>query len=650
MSADGDASPSDGDAGDGDNESWTDPAAEPHYTETREACARRNPLRNLYFGDLHAHTALSWDAYGYEVRATPEEAWAFARGEGEIRLAPLDENGVGTRRARLARPLDFAALTDHIEYVGEMELCTTPGGAVYDSERCADLRAGGQNVVTAFGLKLAVSTPERFPDLCGADGAACREAAARVWKRIQNAAEAAYDRSAACAFTAFVAYEYTASTAVVNWHRNVLFRNDAVPELPPSYFEAADPDGLWDRLEEQCLGADGPCEVITLPHNSNWSNGNLYSPYYLDEALEAQRQAAARRTVMEPVVELFQHKGDMECKNGFAGLADDPYCDFEKIREADFVDCGDTPGSGGVNGFGCISRLDFLRNVFAFGLQEERRLGLNPYRVGVIGSTDTHNGAPGLVEDWGFPGHVGATDASPELRLGPGTITHQPRLYNPGGLAAVWAVENSRDAIFEALRRREVYATSGPRLSVRVFAGAGLPQDWCEREDRVERGYRDGVPMGGVLAGDAGAAPLVVVEALADEGDEAHPGADLMLVQLVKGRLDAQGETHLEIVDLAGQAVERSQADEETCSPVGGARRLCAVWRDPDFDPSQPGFYYIRVLQTPTCRWTAHDCADAAQAGQPPEACNDPEIAKTAFERAWTSPIWIEPADRAKIR
>jgi hypothetical protein len=638
--ADVEATDDDADTDDTDDGGWT-------YTEDREPCADRNPLRNAYYGDLHAHTLLSFDAYGYDLRVTPAQAYGFAHGE-EIRLPPLDADGNGTRSARLLRPLDFAALTDHLDLVGEVRLCLTPGSPPYDTPECADFRAGGEMAVAHLGMMLAQEPPERSSAICGADGADCRTATAEVWGEIRAAAEAAYDRSATCGFVSFPGYEYTATPFVSNLHRIVVFRTAAVPDLPPTRFEQPAPLGLWTELAATCLDAGTACDVIVVPHNANWSNGRLFALDYGEApTLEEQRRVAELRARLEPVFEIFQHKGNQECKNGFAGVLGlpDPFCDFEQIREADFEDCGDGVGVGGVIGMGCISRLDFLRNVLKAGLQERARLGFNVYRLGVIGDTDTHNGAPGNVAERGFPGHVGLVDDTPLKRLGDGTVTHEGLVNNPGGLAGVWAEERSRDAIFSALRRRETFATTGPRISVRFFAGWEYPADLCGRSDLVATGYAQGVPMGGLLPArpTAATAPTFVVHAAADPGTTGNPGTSLQVVQIVKGWLDAGGVSHERVFDVAGDRDNGAAVDPATCTPTGaGADELCAVWTDPEFDAAQQAFWYVRVLENPTCRWSAWDCLALDPAERPPP-CSDPAVARVIQERAWSSAVWYEP-------
>ncbi len=461
------------------------PGAEVTYTETRQPCAHRNPTRNLYFGDLHLHTRHSWDAYAYENRVTPREAYAFAQGAA-LRLAPLDAGGKGTRQVRLGRPLDFASVTDHSEFIGEVRVCTTPGTTAYDTDACKTFRKGSTAAVTPWGMRLVSPDGEkRIKGVCGADGAACLKAAGEVWQEMQKATEEAYDRTSACKFVSFHGYEYTATPVVTNLHRNVIFRNNKVTKLPISYYEEPNPWGLWDALRKRCLEAGTGCDTLVIPHNMNWSNGTMFHPEKKNPKKPKDPVAAAKlRLRLEPVMEIFQHKGDMECANGLTGMGgDDPLCTFEKIRAQPLPDCGDGWGWGAVQDSGCVSRLDFVRGIYLEGLKQHKKLGLNPYRLGIMGSTDSHNGTPGLTWEKGFPGHVGTSDDTPAKRLGAGNLTHRGHVNNGGGLAAVWAVERSRDAIFEAIRRREIYATSGPRIKVRFFGGWELPGDLCSRSD-----------------------------------------------------------------------------------------------------------------------------------------------------------------------
>jgi hypothetical protein len=619
----------------------TDPT--PTYTEERAQCRDRNPQRNLYFGDLHVHTGLSFDAYENDVRTGPADSYAFARGE-PLALPPLGADGEGTREAVLERPLDFAAVTDHSEFLGETSLCADPSSAAYDSETCVTLREESD---TPFALALAQRRPARFDDVCGPDGAPCLERANRVWRQVRDDAEAAYDRSADCRFTSFVAYEYTNVANGNVAHRNVIFRNAQVPEQPVSFYEEPTPEGLWRRLRDECTEAGTGCDVLAIPHNPNQSAGTMFAPRYAGtEDEDGERAVAALRARMEPLVEIYQHKGASECALGLSGVLGEPdeLCGFELLRPPPFPDCGDGTGVAGALGTGCISRRDFVRNALATGLAEQRRLGVNPFQLGIVASTDTHTGTAGATEERGWAGHSGRGDEDPVRRVsapeGPSTIPDRIRA-SPGGLAAVWAVENSRDAIFEALRRRETYGTSGTRMSVRFFGGPDLPADLCERGDLLDVAYERAVPMGGELGRSRGGLTFVAM-AFRDPGTPERPSAPLQRIQIIKGVATEDGSPLIRVFEIAGDPDNGARVDPQTCERSGpGFDSLCGVWTDPTFDPDERAFYYVRVLENPSCRWSAYVC-NAIPEGERPPACDDPST-RTAQERAWTSPIWYVP-------
>ncbi|MEM6788200.1 MAG: DUF3604 domain-containing protein [Myxococcota bacterium] len=599
----------------------------------REDCALSVPTRQALYGDLHAHTILSFDARSYDTVLRPADAYRFARGEA-VMLPPLVD-GVGTRAVQLDRPLDFAAITDHGELLAEVYRCNTPDSPGYESANCELYRRDVGSGALHFGFQVSADDPQRFPDVCG-DG--CRDTIADRWREMVDAAEDAYDKTSACAFTAFPAYEYTNSRSISNRHRNVVFAGRTVPEIPVSYYEAPTSYALWTQLREQCRDADDECDVIVIPHNANISNGNLFNQDRADE-LGIDRVAYGRlRAEMEPVAEIFQHKGDSECRNGFPSVdaEPDPFCDFEKLRPADDETCGDATGSGGMRGGGCSHRRDFLRNVLKEGLEEDASLGINPYVFGFIGSTDTHNGTPGYVASEGFEGHVGLADDTDEERLGEGNITHDGAINNPGGLAAVWAEENTRASIFAAFRRRETFATSGPRIRIRLFGGWSLPDDLCQREDAVTFAYEQAAPMGSQLPPRGAEAPVFYVSAEADA-----QSVPLDRLQIVKG-WTAGGRSRERVFDLAVAGGARPTVDPTTCVANGaGAAALCAVWTDPDFDATEGAFYYARVLEGPTCRWSTQPCATFV--GPDPTGCSDPRVALTVQQRAWSSPVWYRP-------
>ena len=616
------------------------------YTEEREPCADRDPLKRALFGDLHVHTQLSFDAWTNDVRTTMDQAYAFAKGE-PVSLPPLDAEGKPTRKVQLERPLDFVALTDHAEFLAETKLCPDPGAEAYTTHPCEQFNGQGVQGTAALGILLTDTDPERHAEICGEDGAKCLEVAMALWSDVQSAAEAWYDRRSTCELTTFVGYEYSGATELANYHRNVIFRGATVPDYPTSYMEAPTEIALWEALRDECLEAGTGCDVLAIPHNSNWSNGQMFHVEYPGaESLEEQAEAARLRAAIEPLVEIYQHKGDSECSNGFDQVlgGEDELCNFEKLVTS-FADCGNDPGNGMMIGLGCVSRMDFVRYVLTEGLREDERLGANPYKLGIIASTDTHNGTPGMVSEESFGGHVGIEDDTPAKQLAPVELTPGGIVGSPGGLAAVWAEENSRDAIFEAMRRRETFGTSGPRITARFFGGWGYDAALCQDPKLVETGYERGVPMGGDLRprGDDDDAPTFVVSALRDPGTETHPGGMLERIQIIKGWIDDAGNPHQAVHDVAVAEDTSGEVNLETCAPApGGADSLCSVWTDDDFDVNRRAVYYVRVIERPSCRYSWHRCLELPEDERPP-TCNAQSIPKTVHERAWTSPIWYTP-------
>ena len=621
------------------------------FTENREACLDRNPQRNLYFGDLHVHTSLSFDAWAYEIRVTPTEAYRFAKGES-VALPPLDENGVGTRQVQLNRPLDFAAITDHAELLAETMLCADPNSPAYNTARCTNYNQGGGNAVDALALVLGSDEPVRWDDICGLEGINCSKVGQQLWSELQEATEQAYDRSESCSFTAFHGYEYTSAQNISNQHRNIIFRGEEAIAKPITLFDAPTAVELWKQLDSQCLQTSGGCDAIAIPHNANWSNGNMFPvTSSLSEDPDEQKELAELRAKIEPLVEMFQHKGDAECRDDFENIGGDkdPECKFEKMRIDPITDCGDGTGAAAMIGLGCISRRDYARTTLIEGFREEKEHGINPWKIGFIGGTDTHNGTPGMVEETlQFPGHVGIDDDEPLERLGFGNLIPGGILANPGGLVAAWAEENSREALFTALRSREVYATSGTRISLRFFGGWNYPMDMCNSPDWLANAYDDGVPMGGDLDDETGTAPRFLISALADPGTSEYPGAPLHKIQVIKGWLDANGTPTQKIIDVIGGDKEPLSVDMKSCErEEGGTTSLCTVWEDPDFDPTLNAFYYARVLEEPSCRYHTYLC-NQLEEEELPLGCTSPQVAKTIQERAWSSPIWFNTASEVE--
>ena len=484
-------------------------------------------------------------------------------------------------------------------------------------------RMGGPNALVPWGIALGSSAPIRFSDVCGEGADDCVSRASDVWTSLQETADAHYDRTEACSFTSFVAYEWSGTSSLANLHRNVIFRSERVPSAPISHYEAPTVPQLLGDLDRACVGKIDGCDFLSIPHNTNWSNGNMYIPETSDDAEARERVELSAR--YERLLEIFQHKGDAECSNGFSSLdaPPDEFCDFEKLRRIPFTDCGEDTGSNGIVGQGCVSRRDFLRGILVSGLKQWTRYGTNPFEVGVSAATDTHNGTPGRVDEATYVGHFGDREIDREGRLF-AAVPSGPR-NSPGGLLAVWAEENSRGALFDAMQRREVYGTSGPRIGVRMFAG-DLPEDLCDRGDFVSAADAAGVPMGATLEGYEGAAMRVAVRAERDVGTPTAPGRGLERLQVVKGWIGTDGSPRVEVIDVDG-IEEPVGVDEATCAPTGEGRpSLCAVWIDPNFDPNTPTWYYARVLEAPVCRWSWRDCL-SYPASERPELCDDPDAA-----------------------
>jgi hypothetical protein len=595
------------------------------------ACPDRDPLRRPFFGDLHVHTAYSLDASTQQTRARPADAYRFARGQ-TLGIQPFDREGRARRHVKLARALDFAAVTDHAELIGEWNICNTPGLVGHDSMVCRIYRRFPR--IAFFWMNYTASSARRH-DFCGEDGSLCREAARGPWQHIQRAAQEAY---APCSFSSFVAYEWTGAEGTGNnLHRNVIFANASVPELPASFVETPSPPQLWASLRAQCVDADNGCDVVVIPHNPNLGAGRMFRIARADGTPIDAAEARARAE-LERLVEVMQHKGDSECHPGLG--TEDELCGFEKLAMNNF--------SGRYASYLAeppVAR-QFVRNVLKEGLAQEARLGVNPFRFGLIGSTDTHLATPGLVEEAGdYPGHGGAgTPVGEDLPPGlPDALD-----FNPGGLAVLWAEQNTREALFAAMKRRETYGTSGPRMRLRLFGAWDLKADLCRSGGLVEAGYRRGVPMGGRLhRAPPNAAPSFAVSALRDP---AESGTPLQRLQIVKGWTH-QGELRERTFEVAGDPANGAGVDLDTCETQGsGFDALCAVWRDPEFDPRERAFYYARAVENPTCRWSQKLCVargvrcdDPESIGEGLEACCSEDHVRSVQERAWTSPIWYAP-------
>lgn len=578
----------------------------------------KNPFRNVYFGDLHAHTNLSFDSYLFGNRLTLDQAYRFAKGEA---LA-----NPGGERMRLAVPLDFVAITDHAEGFGLHEVCSDPALTEFGTDFCRRMQTPDANMFMELRRQGEQRPPvSTLKDLVGADVDATSFAAI-TWRAVVAAAEK-YDDPGK--FTAFAGYEYSPPLPETGKiHRNVIFRSSDVPANAVSAFDAATELDLWGKLIETC---EEPCSFLTIPHNPNKSWGLAFASHTID----GEPYSAAdwrRRSAVEPLVEMFQAKGNSECSLGFG--ASDEECSFEQFLPP----CAEGQETK------CIFRTSMARDGLKKGLKLEREIGENPLRFGMIGSTDAHNSNPGDAEEWDFRGVTGLFTSSAKRRLDSSLRGNADSLNrNPGGLAAIWAEENTREALFAAMQRKEVYATSGPRIRLRFFGSFDYKQGIASSPDSIASAYRTGVPMGGILSAKPQTSPRFLIQALSDPNS-----ARLDKIQLVKAWLDGR-EVREEVHDVIcsdGRRIDRNTrrctptaatVDLANCAPSrdSGAAELKTLWTDDTFRAGQKAFYYVRVIENPTCRWSTYDSLRIG--ASPPEG-----VPAAITEMAWSSPIWIE--------
>ena len=643
-----------------------------NFSATEDAprnCANANPQRNAYFGDLHVHTAYSSDAYTQGMRATPFDAYRFSFGikpSASLRANATEQafashpNYISrAKHDTLKRPLHFMAVTDHAEFLGETRLCASGNR---DAKFCQMLTKGAAH--NFYMLKFIFSPITwRDEELCGADGTACAQALSSAWQKTIEAAEQWNDTSDACERTTFVGFEYSSHRLGSNLHRNVIFKNARVLENPVSYIDANREWRLWEILDRECLNDPGGCDALAIPHNSNISNGRMFAVDYPNTfSKAAQRRRAQLRAKIEPIVEIMQHKGDSECYVGLPDVAgsEDELCLFEKTEHSvwrrqygDEVPgaCYDGPLADWIPHLGpdCLSSLSYVRYALIEGLSEWQRLGVNPYKMGIIAATDTHNATGGAVEEYDYRGHLGQMDGDRTKRLnrlqGAGSVGD-----NPGGLTGVWAEQNTRASLFTAMKRREVFGTSGPRIRPRFFGGWQYHDNLCDDEQWLDTAYARGVPMGDDLPvqHNSAQAPVFVVHALPDIGASERAKAPLQTLQIIKGWVDDDDIKQQRVYTIAADDTVAG-SDENTCAVPSSnppPSKMCKVWRDPDFNPERASVYYARVIQAPTCRYTHYQCQQLPKAERATHAicAGDERIApKMIRERAWTSPIWYTP-------
>lgn len=592
-----------------------------------------NPDKNAYFGDLHIHTGNSFDAFIFGTRTTPDDAYRFAKGETIVHNGGFEIQLEGP-------PLDFLAVTDHGEYLGVVPAMANPLTQINKTATAQSIFGReATNPREAFlAVGVTIVNGEEIEDIYD------RELMDSVWARTVAATERHNEPGK---FTTFAGYEFTAMRqlniegvlAAANLHRNVIFADEAPTRLFTT-LDSTNPEDLWNWMDSE---RDAGRDVLAIPHNSNASNGEMFAAEtYLGEALSADW--AGLRTRNEPLVEMTQLKGTSETHPSLS-----PNDEFSNFEQYEFF-IGSTAKS-------TVNIGDFVRTAYGRGLELERDKGFNPYAFGLIGSSDTHVSAATLVEKthWGkFP----VDGASPEGRLsvplngardwaedmdGEGDPRQFAAIqYASSGLAGVWAEANTREAIFDAMQRKETFGTSGPRLRVRLFAGFDYTDDMLTAPDMVRQAYARGVPMGGTLKGGE-TPPRFLGWAMQDA-----LSAPLQRMQMIKVWTQ-DGQTRERVYDIAcgdggapDTATQRcadngARVSIETCATEPGQAKaeMKVLWTDPDYAEGQNAVYYVRALENPTCRWSTWD---AIRNGTPP----NPDIATTVQERAWTSPVFIK--------
>jgi hypothetical protein len=582
----------------------------------------------VYFGETHLHTSYSTDAGMVGNTLGPEDAYRIARGEPFV-------SSMGVP-GQLSRPFDFVVITDHSENLGlapaiarsdPLLLASPWGKAVHDL-----VKAG--KPMEAFDMFVAQI-------MKGENALEGDEMLRTYWQKETAAAEEFNEPGL---FTALIGYEWSSAPAGANLHRNVIFRDGKAKAdtiIPFSSFDSVDPEDLWAFLEAYEKDTGG--QVLAIAHNGNLSDGLMFDDVTLTTKKPLDRDYAERRMRWEPIYEVTQIKGDGETLPALS--PNDEFADYYTWEPASFSALTTTPE---------MLPKEYAREALKRGLAFEQSIGANPFKFGMIGSTDAHTSIPSTEED-SFFGKISPAEPSGDPLRYEEIVNGRPnpdpevktRLYESmaGGLTAVWARENTREALWDAMKRKEVFATTGTRLRVRVFAGWDLAESDLARSNFAEHGYDHGVPMGGDLSkAPDGKAPTMLVRVLRDPD-----GANLDRVQIIKGWLDKYGKTHERIYDIAcadGREIKNRRCERPVGNTVNiaeasytnsiGAPFLATAWTDPDFDAKQRALYYVRVLEIPTPTWLAFD-AKYFKVDLPDDALMEGQ------ERAYTSPIWYTP-------
>jgi len=586
---------------------------------------------NVFFGDTHLHTSYSTDAGMVGNTLGPEEAYRIAR--GETVKASFGEY------VKLKRPLDFVVIADHAENLGLAPAISEGNPKLQDSEfgkKISKLASTPGKEEDAFDLWVGTALIEGRNPLAGLG------LEQTYWQKSTAAAEKFNEPGK---FTALIGFEWTSAPGGNNLHRNVIFRGDkskADQIVPLASYDTDDPEKLWAWMADYEKKTGG--KMLAIPHNGNVSQGLMFDDVTLTTKKPLDKAYAESRMRWEPLYEVTQMKGDGEAHPFLS--PDDEFADFETWDTGSFGPKTTTKEHW---------PREYAREAFKRGLAYEKTLGANPFKFGLIGSTDSHTSVPSAEEDNYF-GKVSLLEPGAGETRYEETIIGRPNpdkksqitatRVSASGLAAVWARDNTREALWDAMKRKEVYGTTGTRLKVRVFGGFDFSAADIDRMDFAEEGYKRGVPMGGDLTtSPSGKAPGFLVRALRDPD-----GANIDRVQIIKGWLDAKGESQEKVYDLAVSDGRKIGADGRSKTPVGntvnvkeasysnsiGDAYQQAYWQDPAFDAKQKAFYYVRVIEIPTPRWTTYDAKHFGR--ELPHG-----VPTSIQERAYTSPIWYTP-------
>jgi hypothetical protein len=588
--------------------------------------AGRNFPTRVLWGDTHLHTSLSLDARAFGTTLGPEEAYRFARGE-EV----TSSHG---ERVKLAQPLDWLVIADHSDGMGTMNEIIAGNSTLLQDPMVKGwydkLQQGGETALMAVMDIIDSFTSGNIPPILLEEGFI-----SSVWENYLETAEKYNDPGR---FTTIIGYEWTSTEGGNNLHRNVLYRDGADQArrmLPYTTTESFNPEDLWKwmaKYEEKTGG-----RLLALAHNGNLSNGIMFPEINPDTGKPLTREYAETRIKWEPIYEVTQIKGDGEAHPYLS--PNDEFADYEPWDKANLGPVPKKPE---------MLQYEYGREALKIGLKLEQKLGVNPYKFGMVGSTDSHTSLATAEEENFFGKHSGKEPKPGRWSALVGEMG-DIRWYGweqvSSGYAAVWAKENTRKAIWDAMKRKEVYATTGPRMTVRFFGGWDFVAADAYSRLPAETGYTKGVPMGGdLMNAPKGKAPTFLVASLKDP----YRG-NLDRIQIIKGWLDKEGKTHEKVYDIVWSGDRKPGADGKLPS-VGntvdvknaiwtntiGSPELITVWKDPDFNPELKAFYYARVIEIPTPRWTAYD---AKRFG----VKMSDEVPMTTQERAYTSPIWYTP-------